>query len=67
MPGIPHTCKLACVERAAGLVPAGDQQRNIDMTTRGVSLAEDAGAVEAGLIGPVLRGHLEVFHTVRRD
>lgn len=43
--------KLACVERAAGLASAGDQQRNIDMTMQGGSLTQIAGATEDALIG----------------
>lgn len=48
-------CKLAYVERAAGLALAGDQQRNIDMTMRGASLNQTAGAAEDALIGPMQR------------
>lgn len=53
MPSPTHAgeCKLACVERAAGLASAGDQQRNIDMTMQGASLTQTAGATEDALIG----------------
>lgn len=53
MPSSTHAgeCKSACVERAAGLASAGDQQRNIDMTMRGASLTQTAGATEDALIG----------------
>lgn len=40
---------------AAGLALAGDQQRNIDMTMRGASLNQTAGAAEDALIGPMQR------------
>lgn len=53
MPSPTHAgeCKLACVERAAGLASAGDQQRYIDMTMQGASLTQTAGATEDALIG----------------
>lgn len=52
MPSPTHAdeCKLACVERAARLASAGDQQRNIDMTMQGASLTQTAGATEDALI-----------------
>lgn len=57
MPSPTHAgeCELACVERAAGLAAAGDQQRNIDMTMRGASLTQTAGATEDTLIGLMQR------------
>lgn len=57
MPSPTHAgeCKLACVERAAGLASAGDQRRNIDMTMQGASLTQTAGATEDALIGLMQR------------
>lgn len=57
MPSPAHAgeCKLACVERAAGLASAGDQRRNIDMTMQGASLTQTAGATEDALIGLMQR------------
>lgn len=55
-------CKLACEERAAGLVSAGDQHRNIDMTMQGASLTQTAGATEASLIGLMQGAPINVSH-----
>lgn len=57
MPSPTHAgeCKLACVERAAGLASVGDQQRNIDMTMQGAFLTQTAGATEDALIGLMQR------------